>query len=147
MAHKAAYWISVYHVAIFVAVGLGLFKVYEDKISIAIYVLCFGALGGTLYASRYVVYSVRHRKYDTERLLWQILTPIHSAILAGIGVLFLHGGVIVIIAASTPAEPQYTWFVMGFSFFIGFASELFVKRLIMAAESFFGERGDLDEKE
>ena len=40
----------------------------------------------------------------------------------------------------TPTEPQYSWAIMGFSFFIGFSSEVFIKKLRAAAEAVFGEK-------
>jgi len=111
-----------------------------------VFAVCFGSMGGALTASRYVVYSVAHREYDAQKILWQVLTPIHSAVLAfGAGVA-VRGGLITLASVQQPAEPQYTWFVIGFSFLVGLASESVVKRLIMAAEALFGERGDLDAK-
>jgi len=145
----APYGVTLYHVVIFIAVGLvllGLHKGWifaDDGLKRAVHSLCFGSLGGTLMASRYVVYAVRHRNYDRARILWQLLTPLHSAILAAISILAIRAGLITLTNAASPSEPQYTWFVMAFSFVVGMASEAFVKRLIMASESLFGERGDL----
>jgi hypothetical protein len=150
VATKAAYKVTLYHVGIFIVIGLLLLSLHkhwisaDDGLKKAIQSLCFGALGGTLMASRYVVYAVRHRNYDTKRLLWQLLTPIHSAILAAVSIVAVRAGLITLTNASAPTEPQYTWFVMAFSFLVGIASEAFVKRLIMASESLFGERGDLE---
>ena len=147
---RIAYKVTIYHVAVFVAVGLINLALHlgwipaDDGLKKVIYSLCFGAMGGTLTASRYVVYAVRHRDYDTERVLWQVLTPIHSAVLATICILTVRAGLITLTNAAAPTEPQYTWFVMSFSFLVGLASEAFVKRLIMAAESLLGERGDLE---
>ncbi len=109
------------------------------------YALLFGALGGTFAASRYVVLSVRHNTYDPKRVLWQVLTPIYSAVLAWVGVIALAGGILILAQSPNPAEPQFTFFIMGFAFLVGFASESFSKRLIMAAQTLFGEHNGLEE--
>jgi len=103
-----------------------------------------GALGGTLMSSRYIVYAVRHSTYDHRRFLWQVATPIWSAVLAGIGLIAVHGGIITMSTSWSSQEPNYTFAVITFSFLVGFASESFTKRLIMAAESLFGERPQMN---
>ena len=105
--------------------------------------LCSGAAGGAMISSRYVVYAIRHGVYDARRLPWQILTPLHSAVLALVALGLVKAGLITITSSWGAQEPQYTMFLLTFSFLVGFAGESFVKRLIMAAESLFGERGDL----
>lgn len=102
-----------------------------------------GALGGTLVASRYVVQAVRMRNYDTSRIPWQLLTPLHAALLSGIGYFAIKGGVLSLAQSDIEPSPKYVYFVIGVSFLIGLTSESFLKRLIMAAEALFGERGDL----
>lgn len=142
-------WVSCYHAAVIllaIAVAFLLHHqwVSQDELRKQYYALIFGCLGGAVTASRYVVHAVRHGEYDRRRLLWQILTPVYSAVLAWMGVITIRGGLLTLSTAPTTAEPQYTYFIMGFSFLVGFGTESFVKRLIMAAESLFGERGDLD---
>jgi len=109
------------------------------------YALLFGGLGGTFAASRYVVLSVRHNTYDPRRVLWQILTPLYTAVLGWVGVIALAGGILILAQSPNPAEPQFTFFIMGFAFLVGFASESFSKRLIMAAQTLFGEHSGLEE--
>jgi hypothetical protein len=96
-----------------------------------------GAGGAALVASRYVVLAVREKLYDELRLPWQLLTPLHGATLAVIG-LFLFKVPIsadgVQKAGTVSAES-----VVLVSSIIGFAAEIFVKRLIAVAESLFGE--------
>jgi hypothetical protein len=148
-----AWLISAYHVLLLAGLVCGAFYLQffrgsaSDELKKQCFALIFGALAGTLAASRYVVYAVRHREYDPNRILWQLLTPLYSGILAWIGMLIVRGGLVTLTNTAGPAEPQYTFFVMGFSFLVGFASESFVKKLIVAAESLFGERGDLDRRE
>jgi hypothetical protein len=113
----------------------------------AIYAVCFGAAGGTLTASRYVIYSVRHSIYDPRRTLWQIMTPLHSSILAGVAILAVKSGLFTLGQPLSPEEPKHTLAIIAFSFFVGLASESFVKRLIGAIEALFGERGDLAQKQ
>jgi hypothetical protein len=148
-----AWIISAYHVLLLsalvcIAFYLQFFRSgVSGELQKQCFALIFGGLAGTLAASRYVVYAVRHSEYDPNRILWQVLTPLYSAILAWIGMLIVRGGLVTLANTPGPAEPQYTFFVIGFSFLVGFASESFVKKLIVAAESLFGERGDLDRRE
>jgi hypothetical protein len=104
----------------------------------------FGVVGGTVTASRYVVYAVRHREYDRNRILWQLMTPVYSAVLAWIGTLAVRAGMLTLTSAGQQKERLS--FVPVFSFFVGLASESFIKRLIASAEALFGERGDLERK-
>lgn len=148
---KAACLVSFYHFVI-LALAVGGTFWFETRFGIdskervkQVYALFFGGLGGAFAASRYVVYSVRHNIYDRKRLLWQILTPLYSAVLAWVGVITLGGGILILAASPNPAEPQFTFFIMGFAFLVGFASESFSKRLIMAAQTLFGEHGGLED--
>lgn len=143
--------VSAYHFAIIVLAvgGTLLFEKHfgidsQDLIKQA-YGLIFGALGGTFAASRYVILSVRHNAYERRRLLWQVLTPVYSAVLGWVGVIALGGGILILASSPKPSEPQFTFFTMGFSFLIGFASESFSKRLIMAAQTLFGEHAGMEE--
>lgn len=99
----------------------------------------FGAIGGTLIASRYVVSAVKRGTYYPQRILWQLTTPIHSAILAGVGFFIIRGGLLTLSSSPSVQEPEYTSFVIGFSFLVGLASESFIQRLIKTAETLFGE--------
>ena len=143
--------VSVYHFVILTVAVVGTFSLEkccgidsQERVKQA-YALMFGGLGGTFAASRYVILSVRHNAYERRRLLWQLLTPIYSAVLAWVGVITLAGGILILASSPKPSEPQFTFFVMGFSFLVGFASESFSKRLIMAAQTLFGEHAGLDE--
>jgi hypothetical protein len=160
------YIVTVYHVACIVgsvciafSLQFGPWSKLVLDIKHQLLALDLGVLGGAISASRYVVYSVRHCDYDPNRLLWQIMTPIYSGPLAWVGLLCITAGIITLtspsgssvdagstLASGRLAEPQFTAFIAAFSFLVGFASEAFVKRLIMAAESLFGERGDLDRR-
>lgn len=147
---SAAWKVSLYHLLILIGAVIttfwceAIFGIEAKERVQQGYALAFGALGGAFAASRYVVYSVRHNIYDRKRLLWQILTPIYSAVLAWVGVIALGGGILILAASPNPAEPRFTFFIMGFAFLVGFASESFSKRLIMAAQTLFGEHGDLE---
>jgi hypothetical protein len=147
---RHAYAVSAYHAAVILVVAVVSIIVSYDLVpgvkqfQKAVYVVGFGAVGATIHASRYVIYSVAHRRYQRRKLLWQIMTPVHSAVLSVIAYVAINAGLLTLATAPSPKEPQYTWFVIISSFLVGFASETFVKRLIMAAESLFGERGDLE---
>jgi hypothetical protein len=105
--------------------------------------LTFGALGGALSANRFVVRAIRYKKYDLHRVAWQLTTPIHGAVLAFVGVIVINGGLMTL-SNGNGNEYNYPYFVAGFSFLTGFASELFVKRLSAAAEALFGEKSAID---
>lgn len=145
-----AYCVTAYHTAVILVVAIACIVVgYElcpdaKRFQKAVYVVGFGAVGATLHASRYVVYSVAHQRYQRRKLLWQLMTPVHSAVLSVVAYVAINAGLLTLATAPEAKEPQYTWFVIISSFLVGFASETFVKRLIMAAESLFGERGDLE---
>jgi hypothetical protein len=153
--------VLVYDAAIMLAAAVVAYKVYtsgrscftcaseglcsDGFLARAKLTLAFGALGGAILSSRFVILAIRHSKYDARRLPWQVMAPIHSAVLAAIGAAAVQGGLITISTSWKAAEPQYTLFLISFSFLVGLASEPFVKRLMMAAASLFGEKGDLDD--
>lgn len=149
---KHANWISAYHVLLLIISALVLLGINQkwispnEELQRVLLSICFGVMGGTLTASRYVIYAIRHRRYDKGRTLWQLLTPLHSALLAAISMIAVRGGLITLSTGTATKEPEYSYFVMAFCFLVGLSSESFVKRLIMAAESLFGERGDLNEE-
>lgn len=144
-----AYLVTAYHLAILIGAAIIVLLTYRgtitenDAIKKALFALCLGAAGGTLTASRYVVYSVRHSIYDPRRLLWQLMSPLHSSILAGVALLTIKSGLFTLGQPLSPEEPKHTLAIMAFSFLVGLASESFVKKLIVAIEALFGERGDL----
>ena len=123
------------------AIGHGCHLVHQNLL---IFAFSFGVLGSTLVASRYVVLAVRHRKYDSHRILWQLMTPMHGGVLACAAIYVVLGGLLMLSRSGTPGD-QYGYFVGGFAFLVGFSSELFVKRLIRATEALFGELANIDE--
>lgn len=147
---RHAHIVTAYHVAVIVVVAVACILVgYElipgaKRFQKAVFVVGFGAVGATIHANRYVIYSVAHNRYQRRKLLWQVMTPVHSAVLSVVAYVAINAGLLTLATAPNPKEPQYTWFAIVSSFLVGFASETFVKRLIMAAESLFGERGDLE---
>ena len=104
----------------------------------------FGALGGTLTASRQVVQAVTNNIYETRRILWQVMVPVHGGVLAVVGVFVIAGGMVTVAGGEVlkkPAEApeNLIFFVGGFAFIVGFASETFVKALYRATRALFGE--------
>jgi hypothetical protein len=144
------YLVTVYHIVVIVAVAAAASSIVivndPNWLRACEYGALFGGLGGTLTASRYVVSAMRHDEYDRKRALWQLLTPIHAAVLAAVAVLAVEGGLLTLAGHGDRTEPQYTKFIMAFSFVVGLVSEVFVKRLIMAGEALFGGRGDIDKR-
>lgn len=168
MKFSSWFWpsfVSVYHISIFVGGMTFLFDLTNQSpplfstsdasppsspsnssTSRLLYVvITCGTLGATLTASRYVIQAVRRKNYDIYRLPWQILTPIHGAILAVIALFVVKSGLAL---TSTNANDyiQTLIFFSALSFIVGFAAEMFVKALIRAAEGLFNERSDLSEK-
>jgi hypothetical protein len=138
--------VSLYHVAIFGIGIIGVCKIMESTIAMSFSddVLLsglFGMIGATLTASRYVVIAVRHGRYEPRRILWQVLTPIQGGVLAIAGMIMVEGGIISLGGDSTNIS-KHVYFILSLSFLIGFSSEVFVKKLIATAETFFGEKGD-----
>lgn len=147
---KLSLVVSAFHVLIFLICGLGILKAVDPSSFLNNYerlilILAFGAVGGTTNASRHVVRAVRYSNYRRNRFLWQVLTPLHGAILASVGYVVLQGGIVTLTTGVHNAS-TYRYFIMGFSFFCGFSSELFIKKLIKAAESLFGESDDFEKK-
>lgn len=146
---RVAIAVCTFHVLLMVCSGILVVLAYKQIDPIAqfttlVYVLAFGGIGGTLNASRYVVKSLRYGTYEVRRVPWQILTPLHGAVLAGIGFAVIKGGIISMTQGiKDPAT--YSFFTMGVSFLIGFSSELFIKRLILASEALFGESHNIEE--
>lgn len=145
---KVPVLVSAYHLVIVVLTICAIISPFgdiqpnRDWREILLLVAAMGATGGALNASRRVVLAVRYRKYYMSRLLWQLLTPVHSALLAAVAFLAIEGGLLSLARTAERAEPKYTLFVMAAAFFVGFVSEVFVKRLIAAADALFGEAGN-----
>src|SRR6266704_4140520 len=132
--------VCLYHVAIIV--GFIYYLVHLDnpaRISevgaLVLLSAITGAGGAALVASRYVVLAVKEGAYDLLRLPWQLLTPLHGAALAVIGLFFFKSPISSDIAQKATSADS----VILVSAVIGFAAEIFVKRLIAVAESLFGE--------
>lgn len=148
-----AWLATAYHVAILIACVKLMFSLQDGnpdggrETLRQTYALLAGAMGGTFTASRWVIYAVRHGRYDSRRLLWQLATPIYSGVLGWIAVIAVRSGILTLVESPVPLEPRYTFFVITFAFLVGIASESFLKRLIMAAETIFGERGDLERED
>src|SRR5438874_1083781 len=98
MPPRMAIIVSLYHMFAFILVGTILLITYCQQSSmdrillITLRVLSIGCLGGTLMTSRCLIYSVRQHTFDSSLILWQLFTPIHSSVIAGVGVLLLQSG-------------------------------------------------------
>jgi hypothetical protein len=151
-ARKIAYVVTAYHVILIVAgmtlpiVTICYWQQLAQELRVFIHAVSFGVLGGTLTASRYVVYAVRHQEYRVNRVPWQIMTPIYSATLSWVGIIAVRAGLLTLGGSAPQKGEENVFFIMAFSFLVGLASESFIKRLIMSAEALFGERGDLEEE-
>ncbi|WDF77336.1 hypothetical protein PQ469_25970 [Mucilaginibacter sp. KACC 22773] len=111
--------------------------------------LCFsfGMIGGTLNASRQVIKAVKEDDYQRNRMLWQILTPLHSGIFAVVSIIFIKSGLNAAAGNTTNASNNASslYFIMITSFLVGFSTEIFIKRLIGATEALFGEKNNISE--
>ena len=154
---RAAIFVSLYHLALLVGsiwFAMSLFDApliccsSEDRTDCSVqpanviqFAAALGVLGGTILASRVVVWTVRHKKYDSNRVLWQLLAPIHGGALAVAGIFIIMGGFLAV-EASPKSSDKFAWFVGALAFLIGFSAESFVKALRRAADALFDPQQD-----
>ena len=150
---RAACCVSVYHAGILIIFSLWIVfqlapanvvqTTHHDIPYDIMFLFSFasGMIGGTLQASRYVVWAVRHGRYEVRRVLWQVLTPVHGGVFAIFGLLVVYGGLISLTNVESVKVPGSNgYFIGGLSFVIGFTSEHFVMAMIRAAEAMFGHK-------
>jgi hypothetical protein len=153
---KAAIWVTVYHfllvaISAIIIIVLYVKTVPGEKVSVgglgqlpatAFYSFGLGLIGGVLYASRWVIHSVARKDYIPRKILWQIVSPIHGAILAVFVIVAIKAGILGIAGvdtSSSEAASRYVWFVMAVSFMTGFASKIVIERVEEMTRALFGK--------
>jgi hypothetical protein len=148
------YLVSAYHIILLVLCGLvllkiaGLTNVEALKIlgipvsPVVTQIFCFGVIGGTLCASRWVIMAMGRRIYDKNRLLWQLMIPVHGGFLAIFVLVAVRAGLMSITGANqTDAadDPdRYQWLILSLAFLSGFASKVLIERIEGMARALFG---------
>ncbi len=151
---KNAVYISIYHVILLLIALASIFiflyfpSYTTHNLRNPIICVSFGVIGGTLNASRYVIISVKNGNYDNKRILWQLLTPIHAGVFAIIAIILMKSGLHMTLNDNIKMtnNSKYVEFISIVSFLAGFTTEIFIKRLISASESLFGEKKTINEK-
>jgi hypothetical protein len=153
---KAAIWVTVYHVLLFVICAFVITLLYINKgaagtVSMgplgqlpapAVYSFGFGVIGATLYASRWVIYAVAHQNYYPWKILWQLVVPLHGGVLAVFVVIAVKAGILGVAGVETTnpdIAARYVWFVMALSFMSGFASKIVIERIEDMTRGLFGQ--------
>lgn len=101
------------------------------------YVFAFlgGALGGSLFATKWLYHSVAKRIWHVDRRLWRLFTPLLSGGLAFGTTLLIKANVIGIFSQQALDSPQA---ILAISFLIGYFSDNATAKLTEVAETVFG---------
>lgn len=109
---------------------------------IAVHCFCFGVIGGTLCASRWVILAMGRQIYDKNRLLWQLMIPVHGGFLAIFVLIAVKAGLMSMTGANqagTVGDPnRYQWLILSLAFLSGFASRVLIERIEGMARALFG---------
>jgi hypothetical protein len=94
-----------------------------------------GALGGSLFATKWLYHSVAKRIWHVDRRLWRLFTPVLSAGLAFGTTLLIKANVISIFSQQALDSPQA---ILAISFLVGYFSDNATAKLTEVAETVFG---------
>lgn len=134
-------------------------KIYLPWVSLpvsrlGVHSFCFGVIGGTLCASRWVIMAAGRGIYDRKRLLWQMLIPLHGGFLAIFVLIALKAGLMSLTGTNQPPQTSqtsvasdsttYQWLILSLAFLSGFASRVLIERIEGMARALFGS--DPEEK-
>lgn len=145
------YLVSAYHIILLVLCAVLLLKIAglgnDDALTIlripvspvVTQIFCFGIIGGTLCASRWVIMAMGRQIYDQNRLLWQLMIPVHGGFLAIFVLVAVRAGLLSITGANqTIAADRYQWLIFSLAFLSGFASKVLIERIEGMARALFG---------
>lgn len=149
------YAVSLFHLFLLVISGL-LFAAGNDFFSsslirglnipvseIAFQSFCIGVIGGTLCASRWVILSVGRNIYDRNRVLWQLLIPVHGGFLAVFVLIAVNAGLMSMVGSNEAGQEsngeRFQWFILTLAFLSGFASKVLIERIEGMARALFGK--------
>ena len=100
-----------------------------------LFALLGGALGGSLFATKWLYHSVAKRIWHVDRRLWRLFTPVLSAGLAFGTTLLIKADVISIFSQQALDSPQA---ILAISFLVGYFSDNATAKLTEVAETVFG---------
>ena len=92
-----------------------------------------GALGGILFAMKWLYHTVAKRTWHMDRRLWRYLTPLISG-----GLAFFTVAIVESVARFDPAVVSTNARTVAFSFLIGFFSDNALAKLAEVAETLLG---------
>ncbi len=151
------YLVSAFHIILFVLCGWVVLKTgglqQGSEISFlgikaspeVVRCFCFGIIGGTLCASRWVVMAMGRKIYDKNRVLWQVMIPVHGGFLAIFVLIAVRAGLLSITGASqTDDADRFQWLILTLAFLSGFASRVLNERIEGMARGLFGSEQEKD---
>jgi len=94
-----------------------------------------GALGGTLFAVKWLYHVVAHGYWNRDRLLWRLFTPHISGGLAFAVIALVSSGLFRIFDAAAASRNST---VVGLAFLVGYFSDSAVAKLTEIANTLFG---------
>ncbi len=94
-----------------------------------------GALGGTLFAVKWLYHTVAKRTWHLDRRLWRIFTPLISGSLAFAFVALISSGLLRILDQQSIDSHAM---VIGISFLVGYFSDNALAKFAAIAASLFG---------
>lgn len=134
---------------VLIAVGYGCFsgsllsRLGLPVSAIGFQAFCFGVIGGTLCASRWVIMAVGRKIYDRNRILWQLLIPIHGGFLAIFVLIAVKAGLMSMVTDGESdiqsGSDRYQWLILTLAFLSGFASKVLIERIEGMARALFGK--------
>lgn len=143
-------WFEVAYLALlFVATLIALYFVWQgslnnllllqpdqySKFTIFVYGSLGGLLGGTLNGMKWLYHSVARAKWNYDRRIWRILTPILSCGLALVMISLIRSELVSALNSKS-VEIATTSFTIGF--LVGFFSDSAIAKLAEVAQTLFG---------
>ena len=98
-----------------------------------------GALGGTLYALKWLYHSVAKAIWNLDRRLWRLFTPWISGLLGLIVVALIAGNVVTVFRAESMRQPST---VFGVAALVGLFSDITLGKLNEVAKALFGDASE-----
>jgi hypothetical protein len=98
-----------------------------------------GVLGGTCFDIKWLYHSVAKQIWNADRLLWRLLTPVISGVLATAIVLLVVSG---LLGLFDPAIVENYTATISISFLVGYFSDTALAKLAEVAETIFGATKD-----
>jgi hypothetical protein len=108
---------------------------HSQRINYSVLAWLGGALGGTLFSTKWLYHSVAKQVWHIDRRLWRIFTPPLSGSLAFITFLMISSGMLPIIERKTLDSEVIA---LSVGFIVGYFSDSATAKLTEVAETLFG---------